>query len=138
MIFFSSSKPSILCVIFCYIFLLLFLTGLQHRQNHGANGARRFHGDFRSEGQPSLQQPFFETRQDPETGLGGRNVTTAEGGKAILLCRIRHLGENNTVRVTILGTYLVVMNQASKFVFLPGSHNFEFRSWILNLTDIDQ
>ena len=98
MIFFFSSKPS------CYIFLLLFLTGLQHRQNHGANGARRFHGDFRSEGQPSLQQPFFETRQDPETGLGGRNVTTAEGGKAILLCRIRHLGENNTVRVTILGT----------------------------------
>ena len=104
MIFFFSSKPSILCVIFCYIFLLLFLTGLQHRQNHGSNGARRFHSDFRSEGQPSLQQPFFETRQDPETGLGGRNVTTAEGGKAILLCRIRHLGENNTVRVTILGT----------------------------------
>ena len=29
-------------------------------------------------------------------------MTTAEGGKAILLCTIRHLGENNTVRVTIL------------------------------------
>ena len=105
------SKSSILCVF--YIFLLI-LPGLQHRQNHGANGARRFHGDFRSEGQQSLQQPFFETIQDPETGLGGRNVTTAEGGKAILLCTIRHLGENNTVRVTIL----VMDDQVSQIRFL--------------------
>ena len=70
--------------------------GLQHRQNHGANGARTSHsGGLKPE-------PFFETVQDPETGHGGRNITTAEGGKAVLLCTIRHLGKNNTVRNVVV------------------------------------
>ena len=49
-------------------------------------------------GQGGLQQgPFFDTLIDPDTGQGGRNVTTAEGGKALLFCTIRNLGDNNTV-----------------------------------------
>ena len=82
---------------------LFYFSGLQYRQNHGANGARTFHHNFNSEGRSGphglLQEPFFETVHDPETGHGGRNITTAEGGKAILLCTIRHLGNNNTVSV---------------------------------------
>ena len=36
---------------------------------------------------------------DPKTGIGGRNVTTAEGGTALLMCSIKHLGDNNTVSI---------------------------------------
>ena len=53
----------------------------------------------------TLPQPFFDTLVDPDTGQGGRNVTIAEGGKALLFCTIRHLGQNNTVS---LGHYLWV------------------------------
>jgi len=42
-------------------------------------------------------KPYFETRIDKETGLGARNITTVEGGRAIFICRIRHLGHNRTV-----------------------------------------
>jgi len=114
------------------------VVGLQHRQNHGSNGARRFHGDFRSEGQPSLQQPFFETRQDPETGLGGRNVTTAEGGKAILLCRIRHLGENNTVSWIRKARHPVVLSSGT--AVFTSDRRFQIQTlpdtWILKIDPV--
>ena len=42
-------------------------------------------------------KPYFDTRIDKETGFGARNITTVEGGRAIFICRIRHLGYNNTV-----------------------------------------
>ena len=44
-----------------------------------------------------LQQPFFDTLVNPDTGQGGRNVTIAEGGKALLFCTVRNLNDNSTV-----------------------------------------
>ena len=56
------------------------------------------HGDVYSgyKSRPA-KEPYFDNFIDPETGLGRRNVTTVEGGRAVLLCTIRHLGQNNTV-----------------------------------------
>ena len=45
------------------------------------------------------KKPFFENVFDPKTGIGGRNITTAEGGTALLMCSIKHLGDNNTVSI---------------------------------------
>ena len=75
---------------FYYVFLGFF-PGLQHGKGAEVYGAAQPKGS-------SLQQPFFDTMIDPDTGQGGRNVTTAEGGKSLLFCTIRHLGKNNTVR----------------------------------------
>jgi hypothetical protein len=46
----------------------------------------------------SSNRPFFEhIPYDPQTGEGGRNFTTVEGGKAVLTCIVRNLGRNRTV-----------------------------------------
>ena len=79
--------------------MLIFL-GLQH--GVGQNSRKKHLELGRKVALPSggsgLQQgPFFDTLIDPDTGQGGRNVTTAEGGKALLFCTIRNLGDNNTV-----------------------------------------
>ena len=82
--------------------------------NKGPNGLtfpettthkRRYHRSLSSSAKrhkyrtPDLlrPKPFFDTRIDKETGLGARNITTVEGGRAIFVCRIRHLGFNRTV-----------------------------------------
>ena len=53
-------------------------------------------------------KPYFDTRIDKETGFGARNITTVEGGRAIFICRIRHLGYNNTVSLPLLIAILVL------------------------------
>lgn len=77
------------------------VVGLQHnvRRGHGVYGPRGGPGGDgqRQHGQHRLQQPYFDRLIDPETGQGSRNVTTVEGGTAILLCTVRHLGPNDTV-----------------------------------------
>jgi len=48
---------------------------------------------------PHHPHPYFHPNPfDEETGLGGRNVTAVEGGKALLTCVVGNLGENLTVR----------------------------------------
>ena len=54
-------------------------------------------------------KPFFDTRIDKETGLGARNITTVEGGRAIFVCRIRHLGYNRTVSWTCAITTFIFL-----------------------------
>ncbi len=57
-----------------------------------------------------LRRPFFEqVPLDPETGMGGRNITAVEGGRAILTCVVRHLGANSTVSGDKCGTSLVLL-----------------------------
>ena len=95
------------------IFCLLFFLGLQHgvgqnqnsrkKQLHEGGSSHSSHNSHNKAALPPgsrLQQPFFDTLIDPDTGQGGRNVTTAEGGKALLFCTIRSLGDNNTVSQT--------------------------------------
>ena len=42
--------------------------------------------------------PYFEhLPYDAQTGEGGRNLTTVEGGRAVLTCVIRNLERNSTV-----------------------------------------
>ena len=77
-------------------FSRLFFSGLQHGKGAEVYGAAQ------PKAGSSLPQPFFDTMIDPDTGQGGRNVTTAEGGKSLLFCTIRHLGKNNTVRLKTL------------------------------------
>ena len=44
-------------------------------------------------------KPFFDVSiVDDKTGLGNRNVTTVEGGRATLACTVKNLGPNRTVR----------------------------------------
>lgn len=65
----------------------------------GSNGESNYY--YQEQGYNSKEvhkKPYFEIVQNPKTGQGGRNVTTAEGGKAILLCTVRHLEDNYTVR----------------------------------------
>ena len=80
--------------LFYYVFLGF--SGLQHGKGAEVYGAAQ------PKAGSSLPQPFFDTMIDPDTGQGGRNVTTAEGGKSLLFCTIRHLGKNNTVRLKTL------------------------------------
>ena len=63
-----------------------------HRSPSSSTKRQRYRG-------PDILRPnpYFETRVDKETGLGARNITTVEGGRAIFLCRLRHLGHNRTV-----------------------------------------
>ena len=96
------------------IFCLPFFLGLQHGVGQNQNSRKKqlhegggtgssSHGSHSKAALPPgsrLQQPFFDTLIDPDTGQGGRNVTTAEGGKALLFCTIRSLGDNNTVSQT--------------------------------------
>ena len=43
-------------------------------------------------------KPFFDVSiVDDKTGLGNRNVTTVEGGRATLACTVKNLGPNRTV-----------------------------------------
>ena len=84
---------------------LFFLAGLQHRrQGHGLYGPRGH--QHQQQGHPARgrpaggggNRPFFEPVPfDEESGEGGRNVTTVEGGRAVLACVVRNLGENMTV-----------------------------------------
>ena len=55
-------------------------------------------------------KPYFDTRIDKETGFGARNITTVEGGRAIFICRIRHLGYNNTVSLPLSITIFISFN----------------------------
>ena len=92
--------------------LFTFFLGLQHGVGHQNSRKKQLHEGGTGSGSHSshskaalppgsrLQQPFFDTLIDPDTGQGGRNVTTAEGGKALLFCTIRSLGDNNTVSQT--------------------------------------
>ena len=93
--------------------LFPFFLGLQHgvgqnqnsrkKQLHEGGTSSSSHSSHSKAALPPgsrLQQPFFDTLIDPDTGQGGRNVTTAEGGKALLFCTIRSLGDNNTVSQT--------------------------------------
>ena len=74
----------------------------QHNIDHfrsSSNGESNYY--YQEQGYNSKavhKKPYFEIVQNPKTGQGGRNVTTAEGGKAILLCTVRHLEDNYTVR----------------------------------------
>ena len=97
----------------CYIFKVLLISciyynlGIQSGYTNNLIHKRRYH---RSPSAANLRRhklrgskdirpkPYFETRIDKETGLGARNITTVEGGRAIFICRIRHLGHNRTVR----------------------------------------
>ena len=97
-------------VIFCFPFFLGLQHGVGQNQNsrkkqlhEGGGTGSSSHGSHSKAALPPgsrLQQPFFDTLIDPDTGQGGRNVTTAEGGKALLFCTIRSLGDNNTVSQT--------------------------------------
>ena len=49
-------------------------------------------------------KPYFDTQIHPEPGLGARNITTVEGGKAILVCTVKNLGPNRTVSHATLST----------------------------------
>ena len=80
-----------------------FFAGLQHNVRHYGSAAHDF--EVASSSEQQLQQPFFDTMVDPDTGQGGRNVTVAEGGKAVLLCTIRNLDNNNTVIAALLLTF---------------------------------
>ncbi len=63
----------------------------------GGGGGKRHRGGGGG-GHPG-NKPFFETVPfDEETGEGGRNVTAVEGGRAVLVCVVRNLGQNMTVR----------------------------------------
>ena len=43
-------------------------------------------------------KPYFDVSiVDDKTGLGNRNVTTVEGGRATLACTVKNLGPNRTV-----------------------------------------
>jgi len=44
-----------------------------------------------------MKEPYFETQSDLETGIPTRNIMAVEGGKAVFVCTVRNLGENNTV-----------------------------------------
>ena len=95
--------------------MFTFFLGLQHGVGQNQNSRKKqlhegggtgssSHGSHSKAAFPPgsrLQQPFFDTLIDPDTGQGGRNVTTAEGGKALLFCTIRSLGDNNTVSQTL-------------------------------------
>ena len=61
-------------------------------------------------------KPYFETRIDKETGLGARNITTVEGGRAIFICRIRHLGHNRTVRFVFKIKFCFTYNSRCAFL----------------------
>ena len=70
-----------------------------HFRSSSSNGESNYY--YQEQGYNSREmhkKPYFEIVQNPKTGQGGRNVTTAEGGKAILLCTVRHLEDNYTVR----------------------------------------
>ena len=67
-----------------------------HRSSSSSAKRHKYHStDLRP-------KPYFDTRINKETGLGARNITTVEGGRAIFICRIRHLGFNNTVSGILL------------------------------------
>ena len=72
---------------------------------------------------PDLRpKPYFDTRIDKESGFGARNITTVEGGRAIFICRIRHLGYNNTVSLPFLITIFISFNY-KMFLLLNRSIN---------------
>ena len=68
----------------------------QKRRYHRSSSSSLKRHKFRV---PDLRRPkpYFDIRIDKDTGYGGRNITTVEGGRAVLICRIRNLGPNRTV-----------------------------------------
>ena len=112
--------------------------------NKGPNGLmypettthkRRYHRSLSSSAKrhkyrtPDLlrPKPFFDTRIDKETGLGARNITTVEGGRAIFVCRIRHLGYNRTVSWACAITHFNFLS----YLFLGMVYDF-YRLRLLN------
>jgi len=87
-----------------------------------------------------LQQPFFDTLIDPDTGQGGRNVTTAEGGKALLFCTIRSLGDNNTVSWIKKARHPVVLSSGTAVFTSDRRVRIKSRSdtWILQIDPVLQ
>ena len=49
-------------------------------------------------------KPYFDLRVDKDTGYGARNITTVEGGRAVLICTIRNLGSNKTVSIKLINS----------------------------------
>ena len=67
---------------------------LNSRSRGGGGGLH----DRSSGGTGRAGGPYFEhIPYDAQTGEGGRNLTTVEGGRAVLACVIRNLGRNSTV-----------------------------------------
>lgn len=89
--------------------LLSSVSGVQqHRKGHGVYGpedptrfssnSRNNNNNYRSSSRRLNNKPFFEHSPfDPQTGKGGRNLTTVEGGRVVLTCTVRNLGTNRTV-----------------------------------------
>ena len=44
-----------------------------------------------------MENPYFETQRDQETGFSTKTVMAVEGGTAVLACKVRNLRENHTV-----------------------------------------
>lgn len=103
----TSTKYSGCCLLFLGLLCLSSVVGLQHGKGAEVYGAAQ------PKAGSSLPQPFFDTMIDPDTGQGGRNVTTAEGGKSLLFCTIRHLGKNNTVSWIKKARHPVVMSSGT-------------------------
>ncbi len=80
-----------------------YFAGLKAKLRHANNAAYNAYNHRGGGGGGRLpQEPYFDNFIEPETGLGRRNVTTVEGGRAVLLCTVRHLGENRTVNIEFL------------------------------------
>ena len=73
------------------------IPGSEHSLRHGEDHRRLSRSSSSSGTAPFRHKPFFDTQIHQETGLGARNVTTVEGGKATLVCTVKNLGANRTV-----------------------------------------
>jgi len=140
------TSDSLLKFFFVGLVCLSSVVGLQHgvgqnNQKKHLELGRKVAIPSGGHGQGGLQQgPFFDTLIDPDTGQGGRNVTTAEGGKALLFCTIRNLGDNNTVSWIKKARHPVVLSSGTAVFTSDRRVRIKTRSdtWILQIDPVLQ
>jgi len=88
-------------------------------------------------------KPFFDVSiVDDKTGLGNRNVTTVEGGRATLACTVKNLGPNRTVswirktRPPVVLSYGGMAFTSDRRVSIEGPSRLRPHSWLLNINPI--
>jgi len=88
-------------------------------------------------------KPFFDVSiVDDKTGLGNRNVTTVEGGRATLACTVKNLGPNRTVswirktRPPVVLSYGGMAFTSDRRVSIEGPTRLRPHSWLLNINPI--